>query len=338
MRADGLVLALALAIGAASPAVSAASPAPDRIPSDVAIAAEAQAANSAAAWNAYLAPVLEAMRTSVDVHEQALALSAMHRLQPDVASADAHGGADTSSEAIGAIARAHPDDVLLQRIAALEGRGPTRAAALARLQQLEPDNAANWALSLPGSRDKPTDPLPTLDRMAAAVRFDDGTAGDAAVWSRAFARFLPPQDVLASADPTDMPDNPTGLANMSAFGMAMATGIAWHDLLAACKPGPDTGTTAGVRRDRCVTVGRLLLHEATTLIAAHMGEAVLRRLDATDDRDAARIADLRAWRQAAMPADAGWNEAFLANWLVTGSEIEALRLGATGAGESAPSG
>ncbi len=328
MRADGLVLALALAIGAASAPVAAADapPALEGISPSLA-AAGAQSAAQAAAWTAYLAPVLEAMRTSTNVREQALALAVLHRMRQDTAAPHTATAAQTSPDALGALARSNPDDLLVQRIAAMEAQGAARAAALARLQQLEPDNAANWALSLPGSTDETTDPLPTLTRMAASARFDEGTAAAAAVWSQVFARFPPPPDVLASASEPDAPGSPAGLANMSGFAMAMTMpgGIAWQDLLAACKP---AATDAAGRRERCVVGGRLLLHEATTLLAAHVGEGVLRRLDAIDDRDAARITELGTWRKAAMSADGEWNEAFLADWLLTGSEIEALRLGA----------
>ncbi len=331
MRADGIVLALTLAMGAASaPAAAAAPAAAEGI--SIAIAA-GQAQSAADAWTAYLAPVLEAMRTSADVREQALALAAQQRMQQDGAMSGPEG-ADSPRDALGALAQVHPDDLLVQRMAALVARGPSRAAALARLQQLEPDNAANWALSLPASKTG-ANPLPTLARMAASSRFDDGTAAAAAVWSQVFARFPPPADVLAGAEELDAPESPAGLANLSGFTMAMTTGIAWQGLLAACKPG---ATDTAARQEPCVTVGRLLLHEGTSLLAAHIGEAVLRQLDGIDDRDAARIADLGALRQSARSADAGWNEAFLTDWLLTGSEIEALRLGAARAATATTSG
>ena len=121
MRADGIVLALTLAIGAASVPVAAVAgpPDPEGVPSAVA-ADEARSAAQSAAWMAYLQTVLDAMRASTDVHEQALALAAAEPLYV----ARRHAGADLANPGpaataeIAALADTHPDDPLLQRVAA----------------------------------------------------------------------------------------------------------------------------------------------------------------------------------------------------------------------------
>ena len=91
------------------------------------------------------------------------------------------------------------------------------------------------------------------------------------------------------------------------------------------------------RRAPCIAIGRILLHEGRTLLAARFGEGVLRKLDALQGSDAERARRI-AWWQAtrASMTDSRADDAYLADWLSTGNELEALRLGATRAGKTEP--
>ena len=133
---------------------------------------------AADAWLVYMAEVRAAMRASANAREQALAVFADHtfsKVEAALAGNEA-AGAKAGDRSIAEIATAHPDDLLVQWVAALHAEGDARAAAIAHLQRLDPGNAATWGFSLPAAGGN-ADPLPALQRMAGSRQYDDYAVG-----------------------------------------------------------------------------------------------------------------------------------------------------------------
>jgi hypothetical protein len=336
MRADGIVLALTLAIGAASVPVAAVAgpPDPEGVPSAVA-ADEAGSAAQSAAWMAYLQTVLDAMRASTDVHEQALALAAAEPLYV----ARRHAGADLANPGpaataeIAALADTHPDDPLLQRVAARYAPDAARTVAIDRLQRLEPANAAAWALSLPDRPDPAADLEPTLAHMATSREYDDGMAAVLAIWRRAFARMPPPADLVALIEEDRAHANFATMTDAAAVTMSIGIDGGWSALFSGCRTALQAG---GQRADSCLAIAHVLLHEGRTLIAAGMGAGLLRTSDLLVGEDAERDRQLAWWKQTVAPGVERDPGAFVDDWIATGSEVEALRLAAIRAGKESP--
>ena len=292
------------------------------------------------AWTAYVEEVRAAMRASDDAREQGVA-AASDRLFPSNPATTAGTAAHAASAApakLADIARAHPGDPLVQWLAALHAEAGEREAAIARLQRLDPDNAAVWALSLP---DPPGagDPLPSLERMAGSRFYDEYTTGFAAVWRTAFTRVPLPEAVLSSlrtmapdVDAAAMSDS-MALASM----VFLSTSGTARTLLGACAS--DAVATAPARRDPCSAAGRILLHEGRTILQARLGEGLLRKLDALEAVDADRARRVNWWHVSWDPmqvSDATSLGAYFQDWLSTGSEVEAMRLAATRADKAEP--
>lgn len=299
--------------------------------------ADAEAANDA--WLAYMGEVIEGMRASGDAREQVLALvseqaSASVESEQAVASGDDDSG---DKRAITDIATAHPDDLLVQWVAAQHADADGRAAAIARLQGLDAANAATWAWSLPASNDA-ADPLPVLQRMAASRHHDEYAAGFIGIWSTAFARVPAPAEFAAQMQAMGAEVDAETLPKMMALSSMfhLTAGLAWQNVMGACAA--EAVATAAARREPCLAVGRLLLRQSRSLLAARVGEGLLRKLDALRDTDAERTRQL-AWWQENMQANllpGKAMDAYFADWLSTGSEVEALRLAANRAGKAEP--
>jgi hypothetical protein len=300
-------------------------------------AAEAEA--TADAWLTYLRTVFDAMRASGDAREQVLAVIASRALELQASPTADEKGADekTANRTIAAIATTRPDELLVQAAVAQHGDADARAAALARLQRLDPDNAATWALSLP-SADDAADPAPMLKRMAASRHHDDYLTGFVGIWEGAFARVPLPQD-LAAAYEAMVPDfDGANMSKVAAMGsmshLHMGNGLV--NLSRAC--GPDRAMPGTERREACTGAARVILHQGRTVLAARFGEALLRKLEALSDADAERARLLAWWQQAQSPAMQSGDalEAYFEDWQSTGSEVEALRLAATRADKAEP--
>lgn len=299
---------------------------------------EGDAEAAADAWLAYMAAVGDAMRASGDVRERVLALLADRTLAADEATAAPVGDAKAPEVGvtIASIALAHPDDLLVQWVAAHHTEGDARAAAITHLQRLDPANAATWALSLPASGDK-ADPLPTLQRMAASRQYDEYTAGFIGIWSAAFTRVPVPQELTAQFQAMDENYDAENLPNVMALSSMfhLTMGGAWPNLLGACTP--EAVAAQAERREHCLAAGRLLLQEGRTLLAARFGEALLRKLDALQGVDAGRARHVAWWQANGAPdAEATAINTYFEDWLSTGSEVEAMRLAATRAGKAEP--
>src|SRR5690606_29876116 len=283
-------------------------------------------------WLAYMASVRNAMRESGDAREQMLALVADRFMGAHESTPAPAGGATLAG-----LATSNPDDLLVQWIAAHHADADARPAAIAHLQRLDPTNAATWALSLPASGDN-ADPLPTLQRMAASRQYEEYTAGFIGIWSAAFTRVPVPAELTAQFQAMDANFDPESVPNTMAVGstfqMTMGAGAGSQNLFTACAP--EAVAAQPERRGHCVAIGRLLLQESRTHLAARFGEGLLRKLDALQDADAERSRRIAWWQANGMPADAASINTVFEDWLSTGNEIEAMRLAATRAGKAEP--
>ena len=181
-----------------------------------------------------------------------------------------------------------PDDSLiawLERLACPASQPACRPErALARLQRLDPDNAATWLAALAdavaGGDQAMIDR--TLDRAGQAGHFDsywgetghffDATLATVSLPPRT-AAVLDAQRVGNGAAPTD-----AELRSVHAIAMASAIATpAFAALLRSCR-GHDAGVAAA-RRSSCLSVATLLAH-SDTLIGRRIGLGLAVRLTA----------------------------------------------------------
>jgi len=291
------------------------------------------------AWQAYLKSLLAAMQASGDLRERALALSEMPllaRISSSGAAAadDKVDSVSPATDNLASFAAAHPDDAIVQWIAATAPSTTTLAnPAIANIQRLESDNGAAWALSL-GATSSPE----LLQRMGQATRFDDHSTHVLGLWLAALRRNPPPADltaVLAQGESADV-NTPQAVEFSAAMSLAMAgmNTAPWTQTFKACKALPPQAPASS--RDGCVHAGRLLLHESTSLIGASIGAAILRTLGSLDARDLDRSRHLEWWRESLSIPTGDAVTHYAEDYLSTGSEIEALRLAATRLGKAEP--
>jgi hypothetical protein len=299
-------------------------------------------ASSKEAWQNYVHSLLEDMRGSADVHEKALALSASElNTWLNTGTTDSKKESTASAEADRAtlivLATAHPDDALVQWIAAASRSGAKRdAAALERLQRVDGDNAAVRALSLdPADADVDS----TLHQIAASQRFDDHYVGVLGIWFAAVKRH-PSSAEVVNAFQEQMPDTKRTLsqddiaaATASMFAtMGSVSAIGYGSLDAACS------SSETLRRASCTAIGRLLFDGGHTLLTTMIGEMLLRKVDALDADDRVRARQLGWWRESMtdIGTSSDATSRYVEDTISTKSEIEALRLAMTRAGKAEP--
>lgn len=231
-------------------------------------------------------------------------------------------------------AKAAPNDALVQWLAALHSVNavdPSRArSAIARLAQLENDNAAAWMLALTvAARQKDARGIDdALHRMASSQRYDEHYADTMHAWMDVFDRYPPPvpQD-------RDLQFSPALASFTVAMAIAAATAMpAYQDASSACKPG-DAQTISAQRRADCTSIAHLLLHRGLTLAARSFGAALLRRLGdglpTSADEEARRQLD---WYMYCAVQTSGVSQgnlalmtAYQADWRALDDEIEVIR-------------
>lgn len=344
-------LAMVLAIAAAStPAFARAhdghtAPVSDEAPTTP--RAEAETKETARTYAAYLSALFEDMRTSPQAEQRAFAalnaqvLSEVLKLSGDAETVTADATAARNDQ-IAELAESNAADLKVQWMIA--GAPDNRiakeitAAAIARVQQAESDNAAAWALSLPNRADGASEAAidATLARMAASTRYDThvmypmSTMLEAMHW-----RPLPEKLVAAWNRKAANPMSADFAATATALAMTYAAAVVPAGFPAVCSKSAIQAHQA--RRDACIASGRLLLEKATTVIGLDFGEGVLRRLDALDEADADRARHVWWWSSLAASNEIeGEQQAYLVEFIATGNEIEALRVNAERLGEAEP--
>jgi hypothetical protein len=211
-----------------------------------------------------------------------------------------------------------------------------RGTALARLRVLDAENAAVWLLELNAAA-KAGDAARVdvaLHRMADASRFDTYSAKLIGVATDAYRRFPASAELIATLDDDAPKRSLDQIAMASGLAISGMRGMpAFREVLAACRVGPADGRTLG-RRDDCGASGRLMMLHSDTLLASHIGMALLRvsKTYGEEDLRAARIADWVVAQYTALVSTDD-NEAtsaqfagFHDDWIASGSELTAMRL------------
>jgi hypothetical protein len=302
------------------------------------------------AYRDYMKSLVDAMRTSGDVHQQVLAASsgtALAMLTRDNGKvADAAPAADFPAkfDSIEQIAAAHSNDLLVQWVAAtatgINLSPESSAAAIANVQRLDSDNSAALALSLAGSTGNPEQIDAILQRMAANSRYDEHIGEMLGVWLDAIRRTPPPAglgDMFREAIGSEMSatDSDT-TANGIAMTMAYMMSTGSTPTLESCTP--KDAAVAAARRADCIAIGRLQLHSAKSMLGAKFGESLLRRLDAAAPPEIARMREL-AWWDDSLRSGISTGGPTLARYLDdvrASGEVEAMRLAAARAGKAEP--
>jgi hypothetical protein len=295
----------------------------------------------------YLKVLLDDMHGSSDVRERALALASTRIVDAIGGSTSASGeqaaapeNADT--DPLVSLAASNPDNLLVQwvtAIAAKESASGANMAAIANAQRLDADNAAAWALSL-----SPTgkgDPMAALRHMAASTRYDEHTAEMAGVWLGAVLRHPVPPELADSVRALSPVENLT--ANTAGKGVAMTMAYANSIGASTFIVNPTCTASATIadknpRKDACTAIGRLMLHSGRTLLVTISAEQMLRELDVFDVRDRERAHLLGWWREMLQKTMTKSDEfdAYVNDYLASGSEIEAMRLAAARIGKAEP--
>jgi hypothetical protein len=295
----------------------------------------------AAAWQTYMRALIEDMRGSSDVRAQALALTSGDQIVRmfDAASADEKKAPATEakSDPLAELAAANADDLVLQWIAATSfDRMATDATAraVANVQRLDADNAAAWAMSLPSAG---ADVQPVLQRMAAASRYDEHVGEMLGLWFAAIQKRPIPAAVMSL--PIDEAISAEAAGKSTALALAMMNSISASPFGSLAKACRGSELDDAQRKDTCIAIGRLLLNSSRSVVSAGIGESLLRNADALGADEQARARQLAWWHsvqsEAFRSGDAAI-EAYFADYLATGNEIEALRLNASRAGKGEP--
>lgn len=293
------------------------------------------------AWQAYMRALIEDMRGSGDARAQALALTsgqyAMRML--DSPSNGERPAAAPAAEAdpLAGLAAANPDDLLVQWIVATSfdmSSAETRTRAIAHVQRLDAGNAAAWVRSLPPAG---TDVPSVLRQMAAASRYDEHLGDLLGIWLAAIQKRAIPTEALG-AFPMGTASSAEAAAKGVALGMAMMNSISATPSGSIARACGRSELGDAQRREACTAIGRLMLNSSRSLVAAKVGESLLRNADALSAAERERARQLAWWSMHAGALDRNDEaiDAYFADYLSTGSEIEAMRLAATRAGKAEP--
>jgi hypothetical protein len=259
---------------------------------DAARMAEAEA--QAHTWTNYSRDLLDAMEASSDACTRVLALaSAPMRAIMAATTSKSDAGADPAADAKTALAdfaAAHPDDAFVQWMAATQGDAPART----RLQRLEPDNAAAWALSL---TDTSIEPKQTLERMASGRRHSQHVKQAVDLWLAAVRKFPPPADLhLAGFVPTE-PDSAKVAFSVDDRAAMAASVFATMSAMGGSEPFAALMKNCVEKSPHCVTIGRTLSDRSDTLIGTRLGYALLSKQHAMTAADIASARRLDWWQE-----------------------------------------
>ncbi|MGN6518960.1 MAG: hypothetical protein ACTHK2_06015, partial [Dokdonella sp.] len=288
---------------------------------DTARMAEAEA--QAHTWANYSRELLDVMEASSDARTRVLALaSAPMRAIMVAATSRSDAGADPAADAKTALAdfaAAHPNDAFVQWMAATQGDAPART----RVQRLEPDNAAAWALSF---ADTSIEPKQTLERMASGRRHSQHVKEAVDLWLAAVRKSPPPADLDLAGFVSTEPDSAKvalpadDRAAMAASVFAAMSAMGGSESFAALMK------SCAEKSPHCVTIGRTLSDRSDTLIGTRLGFALLRKQDAMTAADIASARRLDWWQEGMRGLSTSAEAlAYLRDSIAHG-EIEAMRL------------
>lgn len=219
-----------------------------------------------------------------------------------------------------------PDDTWVQWVTAINAppADPLSEAALA-LQRLEPDNGAVWLFPLQAAAlaDDSKGVTEALARMGAARKFDDHYSASLSEWLKVFRTH--PRPELAALMGENAPQQAALVMAVSYVSAMPMPGL--RDQTQACKATAEP--LADDRRAACLAAGRLMLNESSTLISMRIGMALLRLAGAEDIDEITRNAEYLSQEYAVLSSSAMEDPAefarYQADWLQTGSELQAAR-------------
>ena len=301
-------------------------------------ATDPQAEAAARAWTDYQQAVASGLAASPDPRDWALA-AVFDRMAIELPASRSNG--DGSALLRRALAAAGDDTVVLWVVALGDSaNGELRGRALQRLRVREPGNAAVWLADLTDAtrRNDNTAVRAALTQIAVSATFASHQSDVLRALIDAYRRFPPPAELLSvdSAHPLSA----DGFARVSATAISEAIGLpGFQPLVNACRI--DTTSGRNVERSAdCAAAGRLLATHADTLLATHMGQAVLRAAKTYSDDDV-RTARAGDWIYTQFTATLPTEEdatslarfaAYQDDWIATGNELEAMRRAAQRAG------
>lgn len=294
---------------------------------------EPDQAAAANAWRDYQQSVFDALRTSPDPRDWALAALARNLDFPA-------GDQGREAELANLLQRAvhvAPDDVLVQWIAVRQLPGDPRTAvdSLKALRLLEPDNAAVLidVLRDAARRNDRAGVDRALEDMALATRFDSHYPDLYRAMVGAYQHQPIADAQWAAANPTTSPVSKEMAPFVSALAASsMAALPPFQDLVNACRISEATGEHM-TRATNCAAIGRLMLAHGDTFIANRIGATVLRMSHTITDEDAHSVRDQDWIYQQFLAREADWNDerstaeiaAHLRDQIGSGSEMETMR-------------
>jgi len=291
------------------------------------------------AYSAYMKALIEDMRTSAAPEQRAFALLN----GPRFLSSDKAVGSTADDSELASLANAHPGNAKLQWMIATatvpdQVSLDTKASAIVRLQEIESDNAAAWALSLSAAQAGDTQTIDAaLQHMAASKRYDAHMSYAGSIMLDAErARPMPDEAISSWTEKPGQPVTKDTAEKVAAMAVTAAMMVAPMHALQICKPSKPELTQT--RRDACVAIGRLLVHRSTDILSVSFGNAILRKLDAQDAADMERFQQVRWWFEQTVGLDEMSTDIgdYLGNYFATGNEIEAHRLVAQRKGKLEP--
>ncbi|MEP6881233.1 MAG: hypothetical protein ABI866_04530, partial [Dokdonella sp.] len=226
-----------------------------------------------------------------------------------------------------------PDDAFVQWIAAMNlPRSEVISEPALALQRIEPDNGAARLLQLAAAYEAKDEAGITeaLARIGASRHFDEHFGDAMSEWLKVFRAHPMPQ--LATEDSEQASAQ---MPMIMAIGRAAAISLTnFTSPMRACKPTEQP--LAADRREACIAVGRLMLKESKTVMSMQTGAALLRLAGAEEAVEATRNADYFMKKaidlsRFVMLIPAGLAR-YQADWLQTGSEVQAMKNQLTQAG------
>ena len=298
----------------------------------------------------YHAAVAAQLGTSPDPRDWALA-TVVTSLAAGLEDVLLPNGASTnqSDALLGRALDALPNDTLVLWIAierSNRGNSLWHETALARLREQEADNAAVWieVLNDAAKRHDEAAVDSALTHMAASRAFDGHFVDQMKAVADVYRRFPLPDELLAAQQARTPGLSAEDAATTSALAMTTALALpGFQHLVNACRVDPTSGRNRN-RAGDCATIGRLLASRADTLLASRIGPALLRASQTYVDADvsAARNIDwIYDQYTSLLPTDENDEaaitrfQAYVADWIATGSEVEAMHRAALRAGLAA---
>lgn len=287
-------------------------------------------------WQRYQSSMIQSLRDSTNPRDWAIA----------VMLGSSEGKSESSpldSGLMDRAAAAAPDDVLVQWLALGHQRNDSdriHSAPLHALRALEPDNAAIWLVSLnrAAQAKDATGVEVALERMADSKRFDTHYFQVARAIADATLKFALPQDVLDNMGMAHDPDARRTYAEVMGVAYAAATVMpAFQSLTRVCTVDAKTGANVLHTAD-CARIGQLFIEHSPTLLANHIGFALLRLSHTWTDADvqaARRMNWVFEQYSVLLTADESTLEPseYLQGIYATGNELEAARLAVERAGK-----